>query len=147
MNSCQRQVIRYNWSKGDFKEQRHIEGIGSSKMNLQIDAKWVYPQGNPWLHSIWQNRFSRIICNIISFLQLTELYNSSKPVKDWDNLDGWNRHSGFCFSSCKVSHFFPLLSSSSLIYPTQKNRYMRFLSEFLLKDFWQLTSLLFPPKQ
>lgn len=37
------------WFKGEFKEQ-HIRIIGNAEMNLQIDTKMDYSEGNNQLH-------------------------------------------------------------------------------------------------
>ena len=72
-------------SKENSKEQRHVQEIRNSEMNLQTDAEWIGPQGNISNNFLYPHTVNLYV--IISFLKLTELGNNSRTIESVDNLD------------------------------------------------------------
>lgn len=63
-------------------------------MNLQIDVKQVNDQLHPTGHSWFSVQWTKIICLIVNFLQLTELKNGLDNEDSEDDPEGvldWTR--------------------------------------------------------
>lgn len=64
---------------------RNRWAVRDNEINLKINIKLAYPQGNNQLcstgHNVFAFLWARLICITIGILQFTKFWNSSKSIK------------------------------------------------------------------